>query len=116
MALDLMDVLILNQFATTYRSPALSGGKVGPPKKYLEIYIAPLWPARAEVTQEVPLNSPREAWETVTATADIRAGDLLQVDGAQYQIGAVARWPDMIPTFGSAADFLHLVVEEVKSE
>jgi hypothetical protein len=99
------------QTASTKRSPAVAGGKVGEQVTYLtDILIMPLMPAGEDIRAEVALNSPREAKETYCREEDIIEGDHLVVDGVEYIIRWVGEWP-----WPDVSEYFHrLAVEEVK--
>lgn len=99
------------QTASTKRSPAVAGGKVGAQVTHLtSILIMPLMPAGEDIRAEVALNSPREAKETYCCEDDIIEGDHLVVKGVEYIIRWVGEWP-----WPDASENFHrLVVEEVK--
>lgn len=98
-----------SQVASTKRSPAAVGGKVGLPVENLgSIDIVPLMPVSAEMAATLPLSSPREAKQTfVDGTPDILEGDRLVVGGDEFVIRSAAEWSDDYP-------FTHLVIEEIK--
>ncbi len=98
------------QSATTWRSPAPVGGKIGAMAAYLEIQVLPLMPVRPEIAATVALSSPREAKETYCPDADVVEGDQLEVGGTRYIIRGVAEWP----WADADENFLHLVIEEVR--
>ena len=98
--------------ASTKRSPAAAGGKVGAMTTYLTgLAITPLLPISAEVAATLPLESPREGKEVYLATADIKEGDRLVVATVEYVVRAVAEWTD--DTAGGQS-YLRLFVEQIK--
>jgi len=99
------------QVASTKRSPAVAGGKVGEPVSHLtDILIMPLMPAGEDIRAEAALNSPREAKETYCREEDIIEGDHLVVEGVEYIIRWVGEWPWP----DASEDFHRLAIEEVK--
>ena len=102
----------LTDTASTKRSPAAAGGKVGAMVTNLTgLAIVPLLPVSPEVAQFLPLESPREAKETFLATADIVEGDRLVVSSVEYVVRAVAEWTDE-STGGQS--FIRVIVEQIK--
>lgn len=97
--------------ASTKRSPAAVGGKIGAPAaKLTGLSITPLMPVDAETAERLPLSSPREAKQTFVDTiVDIAEGDYLTVSGVDYAVRSVAEWNG-----GTDQSFLHLVVEQVQ--
>lgn len=102
----------LTETASTKRSPAASGGKVGAMTTNVSgLAIVPLMPVSPEVAQYLPLESPREAKETFLATADIVEGDRLVVDSVEYVVRSVAEWTD---DSSGGQSFIRVVVEQIK--
>ena len=81
--------------ASTKRSPAAVGGKVGTQVTNIaSLAILPLMPAGIEIAEYYRLQSPREAYVTYTqATTDVLEGDTLTVGGADYRVSGVGPWP-----------------------
>ncbi len=97
--------------ATTKRSPAAVGGRVGEMQTHLTtLAIMPLMPVGSDLTTLPALTSPREAKETYCPEADVREGDRLVVAGTEYVIRWVGEWP----WFDEEENFLRLAVEEIK--
>lgn len=97
--------------ASTKRSPAAVGGKIGAPVTYLTgLSVVPLMPVNPETVLSLGLNSPREAKQTFIDTiVDVVEGDVLVVDSTEYTVRSVAEWNG-----GTDQSFVHLVVEEIK--
>ena len=104
--------LLATVTASTKRAPAISGGKRGPAATNLaSLSCMPLDPIDPEIRQTLVLNTPNELLQTlVEGGIDIKEGDILVVGSTEYPIRAVAEW--YWP--GDAANYLHLILEELK--
>jgi hypothetical protein len=99
--------------ASTKRSPAMAGGKVGAPAAYLGgVKCTPLDPVDPELRQRMQLETAHELVQTfVVGALDIITGDILVVGSVEYPIRAVANWA--ASTRGGDA-YLHLILEDLK--
>lgn len=99
--------------AATRRSPAPSGGIVGPAVTNISsLTCTPLDPVDAELRDMIPgLAGKGELLQTlIEGGLDVEEGDILVTGGALYNIRAVGNWywsPDEV-------DFDHLILEEHK--
>jgi len=81
--------------AHTLRAATITGGK----SSGLEIHLAdfaclPLMPVDPELRQSLGLDAALELKQTfVDRVSDVREGDVLVVDGTEYQVRSVAEWP-----------------------
>jgi len=99
--------------ASTKRSPAASGGKIGAPETNIaSLSCTPLDPVSAELRERMPqLAQYQELLQTfVRGGLDIQEGDRLVVSGTEYPIRAVEDWH--WPPEG--ADYQRLIIEELK--
>lgn len=102
----------------TVKRAAIAGGKRGEPVTLLDgVACTPLYPAdpkdAAELLQRLKISTPYRLLETyLPGSHEINAGDTLIVDGASYQIRAVAGWQPERPC---SRTFVHLTVEEIPS-
>jgi len=112
--------------ASTKRSPDAAGGKVGARETHLSgVKITPLMPASRDTVQHPAMQAGTYVlWEaytnchthtddgvSVTQLPDIVEGrDLLVVDGTEYVVQYVGRWPAV----GSLGAYLQIVVREYK--
>jgi len=81
--------------ATTKRSPAKAGGKVGPRVAHIATAFAvvPVMPVSPEVAEKYRLRSPRESYITYTqAVTDIIEGDGITIASVEYEVVGVAPW------------------------
>lgn len=82
--------------ATTTRSPAKAGGKVGDRVANIStpFAVVPVMPITPEMIDRYRLRSPRESCVTHTqAVTDILEGDGITVDSVEYEVVGVAPWP-----------------------
>jgi hypothetical protein len=88
---------LLDTTASTKRTPAKAGGKVGVPATNLaSVSIVNPLPIDPELKERYEIEAARRAWFTFSDTgADILAGDLLTVSGVftDAKIIAIAPWP-----------------------
>ncbi len=120
--------LLATQTANITRSPAVSGGKVGPQVSHLTgLAMVPPMPVSSETFLAHPahLRSPRKQWETfIFPTDDGGTASLPDVDGGDgltwteesrdYVIKGLARWDRGDSGLLTGRAFLHLLIEEVQ--
>jgi len=96
--------------ASTKRSPAAAGGKIGVKTTNLaSLAILPLMPVTSEVIEYYRLQSPRESYMTYAQGApDIIEGDTLTVSAVDYPVIAVQPWP-------TDTNYLEIIVQRVKA-
>lgn len=102
---------------STRRSPAASLGKVAAPETYLVgLPIVPLLPLEnADLLARYPLQAPRESKQTFAFAGadnvlpDVREGDVLVVEGADYIVRGVAEYPRQV-----SGSYLLIVCEQQK--
>lgn len=97
--------------ASTKRSPAASGVKVGAAAENLTgLSCTPLDPVDPELRQKLQLKTSFRLYETfIDGSHDIKLGDWLVVGDDEYPIRVVEDW-----TWRGSA-YLHLIVEEKKA-
>lgn len=100
--------------ASTKRSPAVSGGKVGAPVTNLaSVLVVPLLPLNSALVEEAQLKNPREhkltyAFANSSNTLpDIAEGDILVISSVEYLINYVKEYER--PTEGS---YLEIIVQK----
>jgi hypothetical protein len=98
--------------ASTRRSPAVAGGKRGPPATHVSsLACTPLDPVDPEVRQRLMLESPNAILETfMQADVDIVYGDVLVVAGIEYPVKLVEDW--YWPPDGTT--YRHVYIEKIK--
>lgn len=83
--------------ATVKRPPALAGGKRGAPVTVSGVSLAifPLMPLDPQVRQSLALDTPHTLLMTYTegSSINLSEGDLLVVEGVEYPVKRIARWP-----------------------
>ncbi|MFN8493133.1 MAG: hypothetical protein U0350_36355 [Caldilineaceae bacterium] len=87
--------------ASTKRGPqdGTTKRRSAPVTHLTSVPITPLWPASEAIVKLLDLNSPRELKECYHVPApgadlpDIVEGDILVVDGVEYDISYVGEWP-----------------------
>ena len=99
--------------ASTKRPPAISGSKRGTPVANITSLVCfPLDPVDSEVRARMGTQGPMELLQTFTQGGlDIQEGDLLVVSSTEYIIRSVGNWTWPL----DSADYLHLVIEEIKT-
>lgn len=104
---------VLTETATTKRSPGEVAGVVGAMVQNLaSLACSELFPVDASLVDRVPqLAQYAVIWEVYTEIADVVVGDRLVLNGSEYPIRVMEKWPWR----GSEAYYLRLVVEEVKT-
>jgi hypothetical protein len=104
--------LMASVTASTKRPPAFSGGKRGAAATNISsMKCTPLDPVDSEIRERLGLMGPMELLQTFCDDGlDIIEGDILVVSGTEYPIRSVADWY----WSADAANYLHLVVEELK--
>lgn len=87
--------LMASQEASTKRSPAIAGGKIGAPVTNLaSIKVTPLMPLDAETRERHEIEAASDMWVAYCEGAlDIDTGDILIVDSTNYYIIASGPWP-----------------------
>lgn len=100
--------------ASTKRSPAVSGGKVGSPVVNLaSVLVVPLLPLSGSLIEEAQLKNPREHKVTYAfanssnVLPDIVEGDILVISSVEYLVNYVKEYER--PTEGS---YLEIIVQK----
>jgi len=97
--------------ATLKRPPDIAGGQRGEPVPVdgWTAEVLPLMPVDAHTQQVAGLDTPVGVLQTFAqGDIDIRAGDVLVVDGVEYPVRWVEYWPF------EAVTTVQIVVEEVR--